>query len=186
MQSAQFHALTFNKHSSFGAGGVKRSGMSHPKGFLLRLILALTLNSSVAAHSQQRVIINGLYIDKIDNKQVSVAKFYMRNRLIVPNYIKEAGQVTQIGAEAAKLRYWVREVDWPEGIRYIGNEAFAYCVSLTTFIVRAETPPELGKDVFSHTDISKCTLVVPAGCSTKYKDYDIWNQFGTIREIGQE
>ena len=77
-------------------------------------------------------------------------------------------------------------VDLPEGIRYIGNEAFAYCVSLTTFIVRAETPPELGKDVFSHIDISKCTLIVPADCSTKYKDYDIWNQFGTIREIGQE
>lgn len=90
--------------------------MSHPKGFLLRLILALTLNASVAAHSQQRVIINGLYIDKIDNEQVSVAKFYMRNRLIVPNYLKEAGQVTQIGAEAAKLLYWVREVDLPEGI----------------------------------------------------------------------
>lgn len=159
--------------------------MSHPKGFLLRLILALTLNVSATALAQQRVIINGVYIDKIGNGQASVAKFYMRNRLVVPPYIYNVGQVTEIGAQAAKLLYWVREADLPEGIRYIGDEAFAYCTSLTMLIVRAGTPPKLGKDVFSHTDISKCTLVVPNGCTTAYRNCDVWNSFGVIKEIGQ-
>jgi hypothetical protein len=69
----------------------------------------------------------------------------------------------------------------------IGDEAFAYCSSLTSITNLSATPQNIYNNgysnVFDNTNISACTLKVPANAVNDYKAAPVWSEFGTIVAI---
>lgn len=79
----------------------------------------------------------------------------------------------------------------PSSIRVLGARTFSYCTKLEEMHVRHSNPLKIDSNVFSSgyisdntTDISKCTLYVPKGCSEAYMAADVWKDFGAIVEEG--
>lgn len=77
----------------------------------------------------------------------------------------------------------------PSSIRTLGQGALSGCYELEEVHVRHSNPLNIGSNVFSlnyisNTDISKCTLYVPKGCSEAYMAADVWKDFGAIVEEG--
>lgn len=137
----------------------------------------------VMAQSAGRVLRDGVYYDRQGEGRVSVAKFYDRRRLVVPDSVEGLGAITAIGPRAAMFLGTLRVADLSGNIRLIGDYAFACCLSLRTLIVRSNEPPALGEAVFAHTDIGSCLLVVPDGSRERYKADGVWSRFGEIREM---
>ena len=70
--------------------------------------------------------------------------------------------------------YWtlngefLTSINIPEGVTSIGNNAFAYCTSLTNVTCQATNPPTLGTDVFKNSS-ALTEIRVPAGSVDAYK-----------------
>jgi hypothetical protein len=87
-------------------------------------------------------------------------------------------EVTGIGRNAF-VGLPITSVDIPSSVREIGIGAFSYC-PLESVTCRVDKPFEIGYI----GNCSKTTLYVPAGCKPNYEATKGWNQFRTIREIG--
>lgn len=88
----------------------------------------------------------------------------------------------------------LEKVDLPETVDWLDGFSFAGCKKLRAFIVRNPEPPKLsfydeeldideGEWAFAGADLSNCTLYVPAGSVSKYRETLGWNQFKRIRAI---
>ena len=88
----------------------------------------------------------------------------------------DKGDTPQIGAAQAEDGNWywtlngelLTSINIPEGVTSIGNNAFAYCTSLTNVTCLATTPPSLGTDVFKNSS-ALTEIRVPAGSVDAYK-----------------
>lgn len=88
----------------------------------------------------------------------------------------DKGETPQIGAAQAEDGNWywtlngesLTSINIPEGVTSIGNNAFAYCTSLTNVTCLATTPPSLGTDVFKNSS-ALTEIRVPAGSVDDYK-----------------
>lgn len=70
----------------------------------------------------------------------------------------------------------------PSSITSIGEYTFSSCPKLTSLICNIESPLTITENVFSgDTDISSCTLEVPADGIEAYRVADVWEDFGTIK-----
>ena len=70
----------------------------------------------------------------------------------------------------------------PRSIANIGDYAFGCCEKLLNFYARSEKPAAITETAFSNTNLSNCTLHVPAGTKTAYSTADGWKYFGNIVE----
>ena len=88
----------------------------------------------------------------------------------------DKGDTPQIGAAQGDDGNWywtlngefLTSINIPEGVTSIGNNAFAYCTSLTNVTCLAMTPPSLGTDVFKNSS-ALTEIRVPAGSVDAYK-----------------
>lgn len=76
----------------------------------------------------------------------------------------------------------LKKVQIGSQVESIGNEAFALCSGLSTFISATTTPPTLGNNPFTSIPLSQATLIVPTGAKATYGSREVWRDFGTIDE----
>lgn len=77
----------------------------------------------------------------------------------------------------------LQKITLPEGVMSIGEYAFAGCSGLTSVNVYGTKPPTLYNDVFVNSNISNCTLYVPAESIDLYGKTWGWEDFGKILPI---
>ena len=88
----------------------------------------------------------------------------------------DKGDTPQIGATQGEDGNWywtlngelLTSINIPEGVTSIGNNAFAYCTSLTNVTCLATRPPSLGTDVFKNSS-ALTEIRVPARSVDAYK-----------------
>lgn len=75
--------------------------------------------------------------------------------------------VTTIGTYLCYKDSNLIDVDMPSSVLSIGGAAFSNCTSLSTFIVRAQTPPTLGSNAFAYC--RNVLIYVPDDSVDSYK-----------------
>ena len=91
--------------------------------------------------------------------------------------------VTSIGSKAFYGCTAMTSTNIPESVTSIGKGAFFGCIGLTSLIVGRAQPLSVPDDIFTHVDMSKCTLIVPKGTSELYRADAVWGQFENIIEL---
>lgn len=74
----------------------------------------------------------------------------------------------------------------PDSLKYIGNSAFADCVSLNAITSYNPTPPALGTTVFKGVNTKICKLLVPETSLSRYGTTAQWEDFLRILVIGSD
>ena len=93
--------------------------------------------------------------------------------------------VTFIGSWCFDNCKGLTSVDIPSSVTSIGSCAFQSCYGLTSIYASAATPIDLtaSSSVFAGVDYSKCTLYVPTGSKSLYKEALQWNYFTKMQEF---
>ncbi|MDO4801762.1 MAG: leucine-rich repeat domain-containing protein, partial [Prevotellaceae bacterium] len=95
----------------------------------------------------------------------------------------EGTLLTEIGEDAFENCEGLTEITIPATVTSIGNSAFSGCSNLVSITISANTPPELGNDVWDGIPESpKPTIYVPQGAKSAYEDPVNWGQWFTIEE----
>ena len=66
----------------------------------------------------------------------------------------------------------------PNSVTSIGQQAFAYCSTLTSVTVEATTPPTLGSDAFSN-NASGRKIYVPSESVSSYQAASGWSTYAS-------
>lgn len=83
--------------------------------------------------------------------------------------------VTVVDGSALTFSDKVNSIVIPATIREIGNGAFFGATSLKSITFRGQTPPALGKEVFSPEGYTSTLINLPAGTANAYKRAEGWN-----------
>ena len=103
--------------------------------------------------------------------------------------------ITSIGQSAFWGKTAMTTLELPSTFTSIGSYAFGDCTGLQTIRISASAAPTLGDDVFKTSASDKdwnyigqnCTVYVPSGTASKYKDtgtWTYWDSFSYILEPG--
>ena len=68
----------------------------------------------------------------------------------------------------------------PKSVESIGDWAFSGCTRLTSIINFNPVPVDIGFDDFRGVNQSACTLKVPKGSASVYKNADVWKKFNIV------
>jgi len=93
--------------------------------------------------------------------------------------------VVAIGSEAFSGCNRFTSLNIPASVTSIGTFAFYFCSGLISVCDYNPTPLTLNKNAFGGVDQSICILTVPSGTKALYASADVWKDFKTINEIGQ-
>ena len=91
--------------------------------------------------------------------------------------------VASIGRQTFYYCSSLNSVKIPNSVTSIDEYAFQECNSLTSFTNYATNPQTINANVFVGTEISNCTLYVPAESIALYQAADVWKDFGNILAI---
>ena len=69
----------------------------------------------------------------------------------------------------------------PEGLRFIGEQAFMLCSLLDTVQMLDSIPPTLGDNAFQSTP-STMTVLVPCGCAEAYSSAPNWSSLNIVED----
>lgn len=94
--------------------------------------------------------------------------------LTIPN------SVTTISNSAFYNCSGLISVTIPETVTTIGEWAFSQCTGLQYFINFAKEPQLISSSVFDYVDLTNVQLSVPSSSVDKYRNADIWKDFGRI------
>ena len=97
--------------------------------------------------------------------------------IIIPN------SVTSIESSTFSECTGLTEITIPNSVTHIWFETFKGCSSLTEVINESVIPQVIQADVFSHVDLSACTLRVPEVSLNAYRTAEGWKDFGNIVAI---
>lgn len=103
--------------------------------------------------------------------------FYRCNGIVQINVGKNTKYISN-GAfsECEKLK----DVELPSNIEQISNYAFSGCKELENVYCYAESVPTTQTNSFSDSYIEYANLYVPSCSVEKYKQTEVWKDFGTI------
>lgn len=90
--------------------------------------------------------------------------------------------VTSIGLYAFQRCRSLASVTLPSSVTTLETSAFQDCRNLKEIHIHCATPPETKLYVFSGVNTSVCTLFVPAGSLSAYKESNGWMEFPNIVE----
>lgn len=96
--------------------------------------------------------------------------------IAIPSGVTSISEYTFAGCSS------LTSITLPSGVTAIGGRAFSGCSSLKSIYVSAETPVELGVNVFGDMDMASCTLYVPIGAAQNYKSAEGWGGFANVEE----
>ena len=89
-----------------------------------------------------------------------------------------------IGERAFENCSKLKDIKLPVSLTSIGEYAFKDS-GLKTVTNYSTTPQVIKTNVFDGVNLSECTLYVPKDCKEKYKNADVWKNFGQILEPGE-
>ncbi len=93
--------------------------------------------------------------------------------------------VSNIRDELFRNCYNLINVVLPSTVLAIERSAFAGCSKLASITVNNSMPPFCSvSDPFLNVDKTTCTLNVPFGCDSIYRQADVWKDFLNIKETG--
>ncbi|MEI7503631.1 MAG: leucine-rich repeat protein, partial [Paludibacter sp.] len=92
-------------------------------------------------------------------------------------YIIFPASLSFIGTGAFGSCEGLKEMTLSSGLAVIANNAFYGCSKLTKITNPNSTPIEITSDVFSGVNQSACSLIVPVGSETAYKNASVWKKF---------
>ncbi len=98
--------------------------------------------------------------------------------------IEIPSKVTVINFQTFEGCTSLNHVVLPKDILTIDNRAFAGCSSLSCITIKNTVPPTVYEQTFSTFDTTE--LIVPVGTKSAYQSAEIWKNFKTIREEGEE
>ena len=106
-------------------------------------------------------------------------------RVTIPSYIKDF-PVTHICNAAFYHLSGLTELVIPSTVKYVSDYITLGCPNLKTIICEATTPPQASSSTIISDICWSCTLYVPKGYKSQYKEANGWKNFYYIREIGVE
>lgn len=127
-----------------------------------------------------RVTINSNSVLEAGYSQSTSLKHYFGNQ--VSEYIL-GDEITSIGDYAFNSCTGIKSVTVGNGVKTIGNYAFANFPELTDFYCYAEQVPTTSRNTFQDSYIDFATLHVPYASINNYKSDAIWGKFGSIVAI---
>ena len=71
----------------------------------------------------------------------------------------------------------------PSTLKTIEGTPFNYAWNLRYLVMNNPKPVEVNNDFITGIDLSMCTLYVPKGSVSTYKNANVWKKFGQIKEI---
>lgn len=146
-------------------------------------------------------------ISEEEDKTVAVGNVTMTfiEEAVIPVSVVIDGDeymVTSISANAFENNTVLETVTIPETITAIGESAFAGCKNLSDIYCYAESPADLtgtvkartrsgdevsvASQVFDGVDMKYCTLWVPKGCASAYRNAEGWGEFVHIKEMAMK
>lgn len=91
----------------------------------------------------------------------------------------ELPKIVSLGVDALNLCRALEIVDLGESITSLGNYSFGNTSALKTLVVRAKTPPTLGRGVFEGSSIGNGSIYVPDESVSTYKASS-WSGYASI------
>ncbi len=102
--------------------------------------------------------------------------------------VEIGNEVQKIPAQLFNYAIELKSIDIPTSVKEIGNNAFGYCLSLSTIISRNADPSLISygddlESIFNGMNKEECVVWVPAGTIELYKATMPWSQFQNFSEI---
>ena len=110
--------------------------------------------------------------------------FYQCSNLKSVN-LSSATSLNSIGEDAFGVCGQLKKITLPPSLTEIGEHAFSFS-GLDTVINLSTTPQKIYANVFYGNVLKFNTLIVPKGCREKYQNANVWKDFGTIIELGEQ
>ncbi len=85
--------------------------------------------------------------------------------------------LTFIGTSAFSLCSSLKEITLSSNLNVIADYAFSDCTKLSKIINLNATPVSINAEVFLNLNQSNCSLIVPNGAGTLYKNKSVWKKF---------
>lgn len=100
----------------------------------------------------------------------------------IGNKLESIGNNTFSGASAIEI------IELPETVTSIGEGAFQNMTALKALVVHNPVPIIFStqRNIFTGINTETAILYVPTGKVQDYKDFDLWNTFVNIKEIGSD
>ncbi len=101
--------------------------------------------------------------------------------------ITVAEGTTAIGSYTYAYCQNIEKVVLPSSLKEMGSGAFSTSPNIKEITCNATVPPTFdgyGSNPFSSLDKSQCTLIVPEGSETAYKESDLWSEFNINTATG--
>ena len=99
--------------------------------------------------------------------------------------LSSATSLNSIGEDAFGVCGQLKKITLPPSLTEIGEHAFSFS-GLDTVINLSTTPQKIYANVFHGNVLKFNTLIVPKGCREKYQNANVWKDFGTIIELGEQ
>lgn len=139
-------------------------------------------NCNAVIETATNKLIAGCKTTIIPESVVEIGDYAFRSLNIQQINIPQS--VTSIGKYAFAYNS-LEEITIPAGVTSIGEGAFCDDIlSKVTSLI--QEPFEISYRTFSSTTYNEGTLYVPVGSKAKYQATAGWNQFATIKEIGED
>lgn len=128
------------------------------------------------------VALDGVLYDKEQTMLIQYPEAKEEETYIAPNTLNTLSDYAFFG------NAYLKSVELPEEVDYIGDFAFGWCANLSTLTVNVDDPNKIILGVvpfFRGANAVECTLRVPAGSKEKYESANLWQDFApNIEEIG--
>jgi hypothetical protein len=170
-------------------------------------LISITLPNSVTSIGSQAFASTGLTSITIPNSVTSIGTYVFSGcmgltSVTVPGNIKSITRgafsncyellsviiqegVESIGDYTFDACHRLKSVAISKSITSFGYNAFRFCESLQEVEVQWDAPASVPvwDDMFEGVDLSRVTLIVPAGTKSLYQAANVWKDFGTVRAV---
>ena len=127
--------------------------------------MAFTGTPFFASHvNEQGLLITGVYLIG--------ARSTLVGSINVPSVIQGLGNMAFYGCE------YIERVTLPDGLRFIGENAFQDCLALDTVEMLGSTPPTLENNAFTNTQ--NVVILVPYGSGSRYREAANWRNMNIV------
>ena len=139
-----------------------------------------TLRGAVAIPDSLTFIANG------KTYPIAIVAFHAFYRCVGLTEVTLPPTVKMVGHEAFYGCADLERVNLSGGLLMLDERAFVGCSSLRELTLPCRVPPHGSVNAFDLSTYEKCTLVVPHGCASVFRNAEPWNRFVRIVETEDE
>ncbi|MDR1938073.1 MAG: leucine-rich repeat domain-containing protein [Tannerellaceae bacterium] len=147
-------------------------------------LTSVSIPNSITSIGRAAFFDSGLISISIPNSVTSIGRAAFQHCISLTS-ASIPNSVTSIGEYAFTDCISLTSVSIPSSVTSIGNNAFDGCRSLTSVTVQWTIPLIVSGNTFEYTNVSQCTLIVPAGTKALYQAAPVWKDF-FVTTVGNE